>query len=75
VTFDSSWLNSFRVKLSGVAAPGALGSAAISYFGGGGTRTVAVLNDSALAGANGPWRPTLAWQRNGGGSIDVAPTG
>lgn len=70
VTFDSGRLNVMRLFTSGVAAAGALPTKNISYpatFGGiAGTRNVRRL---ALAGANGPTRPTLAWQRNGGGTL------
>lgn len=70
VTFDSGRRNVLRLLTSGVAAAGALPTKNISYpstFGGiAGTRNVRRL---ALAGANGPTRPTLAWQRNGGGTL------
>jgi hypothetical protein len=70
VTFDSGRRNVMRLLTNGVAAAGALPTKAINYpstFGGiAGTRTVRRLS---LAGANGPTRPTLAWMRDGGGTL------
>lgn len=72
VTFDSSWLNSFRVRANGVVSGAALGGATIGYGLGAAYRDVRVLS---VLGANGPGRPTLAWQRNNGGSLSSYPGG
>lgn len=71
VTFDSSWANSFRVRTSGVVPGTALGERRIGYGAGAAYRDVRVLNWAEVAGANGPYRPTLAWQRNNGGSLNI----
>jgi hypothetical protein len=76
VTFDSGRRNVMRLLTSGVAGAGSLPTKNINYpstFGGiAGTRNVRRL---ALAGANGPTRPTLAWMRNGGGTLTRYPAG
>lgn len=75
VTFDSAWTNVLRLRANGVAAANALEARSLSYAGlpgQTGTRGVRVIPH---AGVNGPWRPTLAWQRNNGGTLQQRVAG
>lgn len=63
VTFDSSWLNSFRVRASAVVPYAGLSD---------GTQTVGPATRKTKIipiGGSGPDRPTLAWIRSGGGNL------
>ena len=69
VTFDSAWANSFRVRASGQLSGTDLGGTRITGYGlGTAYRDVRILS---MPGTNGPYRPTLAWQRNNGGTLSI----
>lgn len=78
LTYDSTWPNALRVLHNGISYGGSLGGRAITYGTVGvpgarnGARQVKVL---PFAGANGPFRPTLAWMRNGGGTLNFVAAG
>jgi hypothetical protein len=63
VTFDSSWLNSFRVRESAVVAYAGLADGSQTV--GSATRDTKIIPISG----SGPDRPTLAWMRDGGGTL------
>lgn len=80
LTFDSAWTSALRLLHSNVVSAAALGTANISYGYSGsipggmqtGTRAVRVLS---YPGAHGPYHPTLAWMRNGAGTLSYIPAG
>jgi len=65
LTFDSAWRNALRIRESKVVSGGSLVTGTVGISGGTATRTHKVIPISG----SGPDRPTLAWQRNNGGSL------
>lgn len=80
LTFDSSWTSALRLLHSNVVSAAALENRNVAYGYSGsipggsqsGNRPVRVV---PFAGANGPYRPTLAWMRNNGGTLSYFPAG